>query len=269
MPASHVCVLEPDHGPVRPLFNVRDFEITQCADCGLIMSGTTVQTEVGEDQVYYTLAHSQADAVYFEWAFRWRWILTQIAKFKAPGEALDVGAGNGLFVKVAAEEFHWRARGLETSPSSVAFAKEVLAVDLEPTMMADVPETFDLVTCFNLLEHVVDPLALLGEMLDRLNPGGIIALSTPSPTCIHARLKGLPRWGMIVPPHHINIFTRRSLEVALAKTGFELLRHDTISTYINVLRRIEKRGTLLRSGVFEALRATGLGGDHLVIARRI
>ena len=269
MSGVRVCVIEPSHTSVRRLFDFRDFEITQCSDCGLIMSGSLVEEEAREDETYYTLAHKRAEKVYFEWGFRWRWVLNRIAAFTSPGDALDVGAGNGLFVKIAAEEFGWRARGLELSKQSIGFAREVLDVELEPLMLNEVPETFDLVTSFNLLEHLLDPMALIGEMRGRLNPGGLIAISTPSPACIHARLKGLRNWGMIVPPHHVNLFTRRSLELALVKAGFKPLRYDAISTYIRVLRRVERRGTLLRQLFFQGLRKTGLGADHLVIARRI
>jgi 2-polyprenyl-3-methyl-5-hydroxy-6-metoxy-1,4-benzoquinol methylase len=269
MLGSDVCILDATHPPAKPLFKFRDFQITQCGGCGLIMSASAVEEEAREDESYYTLAHTAAAAVYFEWGFRWRWILGEIAKFKSPGTALDVGAGNGLFVKIAAEEYHWKSRGLELSRQAITFAKTVLDVDLEPRMLNEVPDRFDLVTCFNLLEHLVDPLALIGEMRERLNPGGLIALTTPSPACIHARIKGLQKWGMVAPPHHVNIFTRRALEVALAKSGFELLKYDTISTYISFLRRIEKRGSVLRRLAFEALRLTGLGADHLVIARKL
>jgi len=269
MPRSEACVLDPSHPPLRHLFDVKRWEITQCSACGLIMTGSEFEEEQYDSANYYTMRFDRADEIYFEWGFRWRWILGQIGKYKAPGTSLDVGAGNGLFVKVAGEEFGWKARGIELSTAEVVFAKEVLGVEIETKMLADVPEQFDLLTSFNVLEHVTDPKGLIAEMRDRLNAGGLLVMSTPNPGCAQAKVKGLRDWGMVSPPHHINIFTRASLELAVTQSGFEVLQYDTLSTYISALRRVEKQGNLLRHTAFEILRRAGLGADHFVIARKL
>ncbi|RYG85778.1 MAG: class I SAM-dependent methyltransferase [Alphaproteobacteria bacterium] len=267
MPQSELCVLDANHPPSRHLFDVKQWRITQCAACGLIMTGSAFEEQQYDSENYYTMRFEKAEEIYFEWGFRWRWILQKIGKFRTPSSLLDVGAGNGLFVKIASEEFGWRARGLELSKAEVAFAKDVLNVEIEACFLSEIAEKFDVLTSFNVLEHVIDPVALLGEMRERLNPGGLIVITTPNPGCIQAKLKGLKAWGMVSPPHHINIFTRPSLELALTQSGFEVLTYDTLSTYISVLRRLEPKGILLRKLAFETLRAAGLGADHLIIAR--
>ena len=107
------------------------------------------------------------------------------------------------------------------------------------------------------------------NVMRTLQQGGLLVLATPSPTCIQARVKGLQKWGMISPPHHINIFSRMALHDLLTKSGFEVVRYDTISTYIQFLRRFESEGTTLRWLVFQAFRVLGLGADHLVVARKV
>lgn len=267
MASNELCIVDEGHGPARRLFDIKHWQINQCPTCGLIMTGSDFEEEQYDSASYYTMRFPTADEIYVEWAFRWRWILKKIATFKKPGDLLDVGAGNGLFVKIAREEFAWNARGLKLSKAEVSFAKEVLDVDIEPTLLEDVGEKFDVITSFNVLEHVVDPVELISEMREHLVEGGLIALTTPNPTCIQARIKGLREWGMISPPHHINIFTKTSLALALEKQGFEVLSYDTLSTYISSLRRIERRGSLLRGLAFNTLRAAGLGADHFMIAR--
>jgi 2-polyprenyl-3-methyl-5-hydroxy-6-metoxy-1,4-benzoquinol methylase len=251
------------------MFQVRDWAVTRCPGCGLIMTGSGFEEGQYETDSYYTLRFERAEDVYFEWGFRWRWILSQVARLiETPGASLDVGAGNGLFVKIAGEEFGWQARGLELSQAEVDYALRVLGVTIERQALEEVDGAFDLITSFNVLEHVVDPLGLVGAMRDKLNPGGLMVVTTPNPGCIQARLKGLKGWGMISPPHHINIFSRDSLELTLEKSGLEVLSYDTLSTYISAFRRIEPKGTTLRGMAFETLRRAGLGADHMVIARR-
>jgi 2-polyprenyl-3-methyl-5-hydroxy-6-metoxy-1,4-benzoquinol methylase len=267
MSQSGSCVIDARHGSSQHLFDVKRWRVTRCDSCGLIMTGSAFEEHQYDAANYYTMRFDSVDDIYFEWAFRWRWILRKIGKSAKPGSLLDVGAGNGLFVKIAGEEFGWRARGLELSNAEVNFAKDVLGVEIEPKLLNEIPEKFDVITSFNVLEHVVDPIALVSEMRDHLNPGGLVAVTTPNPGCVQARIKGLQKWGMISPPHHINIFSREALELTLGNAGFEIVSYDTLSTYISALRRIERRGTALRQVVFDALRLGNLGADHLVLAR--
>lgn len=268
MSTNNVCVLDGQHAPIRPLFDLDRWHITQCGECGLIMTGSAFEDAQYEAHDYYTIRTKDVSEIYFDWGFRWRWVLNRLRKFGGHGALLDVGAGNGLLVKIAKEEFGWRSRGIELSLAEVEFAKAVLDVEIERLMLSDIPEKFDAVTSFNVLEHVIDPQGFLREISERVESGGLLVLSTPNPASIKARVKGLRKWGMISPPHHINIFTRKSLELAVDKAGFDVISYDSISSYIRFLRRWEKEGTLMRGIAFNALRLTGLGADHLVIARK-
>jgi len=268
MPGNSVCVLDASHAPPRYLFNFRQYEVTHCTDCGLIMTGSGFEEGQYEEQDYYTMRHNTVAEIYQEWGFRWRWILRRIQKLHPSGTSLDVGAGNGLFVKIAADEFGWKSRGVELSEKECEFAKRMLDVVIEPKMLDQIPEQFDMVSSFSVLEHVVDPIGFVRELGDHVKTGGLLVLATPSPTCIQARVKGLQKWGMISPPHHINIFSKKALCDLLDKSGFDVVRYDTISTYIQFLRRFEREGTTLRWMVFQAFRIFGLGADHLVMARK-
>jgi SAM-dependent methyltransferase len=269
MAGASACVLDESHTTAQRLFEKGAFTITRCDACGLIMSGAPAEESAFDAPNYYTMSSDVRADIYAEWAFRWRWILRRIGRLARPGDLLDVGAGNGLFVKIAAEEFGWRARGIVLSKTEVDFARRALDVELDQARIEDVADSFDLVTTFNVLEHVEDPVAFLAGMRDRLRPGGLIAVTTPSPASIQARMKGLARWGMIAPPHHVNIFSRQALGLALRKAGFQAVSYDALSTYIRALRRLDGDGTMLRDMAFNALRLSGLGGDHLMVARRV
>lgn len=268
MASGCACLLETAHRPIHPLFSIDEWQINQCGECGLIMTGAAFE-DLYQTPDYYTLESRDVDHLYREWGFRWRWVLSRLQAHGGAGALLDAGAGNGLFVKIAAEEYGWQARGIELSQPAVEFARSVLGVKLERIELASMADEFDAATCFNVLEHVQKPVEFLSEIASRLRVGGLVAISTPSPSSIQARVKGLKRWGMICPPHHLNIFTRKSLELAARKAGLEPLEYQTISTYIRALRRIEGDRATLKRAAFNMLRISGLGADHLLIARRV
>jgi hypothetical protein len=94
-------------------------------------------------------------------------------------------------------------------------------------------------------------------------------LTTPNPGCVHARVKGLKDWNMVDPPHHINLFSRKALYELLSDRKMDVLRYETLSTYINFVRKFDTRNLMFRRLVFNALRLANLGADHFVMARSI
>jgi 2-polyprenyl-3-methyl-5-hydroxy-6-metoxy-1,4-benzoquinol methylase len=179
-----------------------------------------------------------------------------------------VGAGNGYFVHLARLEFGLRADGLEISAAEANYAHDTFGLELLRGDLSSVTAKYDVITSFNVLEHVKQPMTLLTEMTERLTPPGLLLLTTPNPSCIHRRLKGLTKWNMVCPPHHINLFTRASLQEMLTRLGFETLEYATLSTYINSVRKIDTQNLVLRRAAFQALKTAKLGADHFMICRR-
>jgi hypothetical protein len=73
---------------------------------------------------------------------------------------------------------------------------------------------------------------------------------------------------MIDPPHHINLFSRQSLERILAARQMRVVRYETLSTYINFVRKHDTDSLLLRRLFFNALRMAHAGADHFVMAQK-
>jgi SAM-dependent methyltransferase len=264
---KNACAIEPEILLGRPAFARSGIDIYVCPSCGSFIADSGYEADQ-YDSEYYTIATTDLSEIEYRWGFRWRYILRQIAERVERGASLlDVGAGNGYFVKLAREEFGFDAGGIEISDAAATFASDVLGVDL---MVGDISEhegTYDVVTAFSVIEHVADPVAMIEMLAAKLAPGGLLVLATPNPGCIQRRVKGVKRWAMICPPHHLNILTGRGLDTLLERAGFELLRRETISTHVKSVRRIDTSGQLLRRAVFRGFRATGLGADQLVFAR--
>lgn len=161
-----------------------------------------------------------------------------------------------------------RAGGIELSEQEIRFARDTVGVELINERVEEHEQVYDAVTCFNVIEHVPDPRSFLSSVVARIKPGGILALTTPNPGCIHARIHGIEKWGMVDPPHHINLFWRESLADMLRLEALQPIRYETLSTYINFVRNVDTQGLLLRRLFFQLLRLGNLGADHFFLSQK-
>jgi len=101
--------------------------------------------------------------------------------------AIDVGCGAGLLAEPLAR-MGAAVTGVDAAPENIAAAKahaagQGLAITYHAGELAALPAaTFDLVTSMEVVEHVADPAAFIGELAARLAPGGLMILSTPNRT---------------------------------------------------------------------------------------
>ncbi len=155
-----------------------------------------------------------------------------------PGRLLDIGCGYGFFLKLA-QEAGWEALGVDLDPRAVAYAKDHLQVnalwgELRNFRFED--GSFDLVTLWNVIECVPDPLALLLEVRRVLKPDGRIFIRTQNAVwhVVGFRLTGLLRrlgFGAIFDrrPYLLFVvnqvsFSQVTLKLLLEKAGFALFR---------------------------------------------
>jgi 2-polyprenyl-3-methyl-5-hydroxy-6-metoxy-1,4-benzoquinol methylase len=149
--------------------------------------------------------------------------LRDIAKTKTPpGRLLDVGCAEGFFLE-AAKAGGWECYGVELSSfaaevASKAGVGEVFCGTLRDAKYPD--DHFDVVTMFDVIEHLHDPRAELEEVRRILKPGGLYYLLTPDAKSPAARLMG-KRWFEIKPPEHLFYFSTANMNDMLRAAGFE------------------------------------------------
>ncbi len=82
---------------------------------------------------------------------------------------------------------------------------------------------FDTITAFDVLEHVLDPLAFAKAIHERLLSGGTVAISVPNLNSLSRRLMR-QRWYFYIPKEHLHYFSPSSLSRLLRRAGFEVFR---------------------------------------------
>ena len=196
-----------------------------------------------------------------------------------PGRLLDVGAATGFFVEQA-RAAGWDAIGVEPSDWAAAYARNELGMDvrtgtLEKMRFPD--ETFDVVTLWEVIEHLPDPSGTLAEIRRVLKPGGRLVLSTPDAGTLAARLSGRQWLGWRKVPEHLFYFDRPNLDRLLVGAGFQPVRHRYASLTVSAGFALERAMSLL--GLPRRWRAPGWlthrsirinpGYDLVVVARRV
>lgn len=141
----------------------------------------------------------------------------------APGSILDVGCASGQFLKSMAEA-GWRVSGVEPSKAEFRLAQAALggAAHLQNTTLSDAEFSgqFDVVTFWDVLEHMPDPAKFLHECAALLKPGGTILFTLPNMDSVQARCMKT-RWPLLLA-EHLNYFNPRSLTLCCANAGLEV-----------------------------------------------
>lgn len=155
--------------------------------------------------------------------------LRRIATSLRGGTVLDVGCATGEFLALARER-GWSILGVD--PSSARVDAEVRGVPMVGTTIhdADVPAgTLDLVTFWDVLEHVPDPIADLGRARSLLRPGGLIALTVPDGSSLLSKVTRGAWFGYRTAGEHLQFFTRSSLRLALEASGFRVVEQQPVA----------------------------------------
>lgn len=146
------------------------------------------------------------------------------------GRLLDVGCATGKFMRLALRE-GWDAEGIDVSPFAVQTAREkgltahLGTVESVPLL----PESFDVITAFDVLEHVQDVRGFLDTVHTILKPGGRLIVLSPNAGAFRA-IAMAERWiGYRTSLEHIHYFDMRFLRNALAEIFQD--RHLTVAEF--------------------------------------
>jgi SAM-dependent methyltransferase len=154
-------------------------------------------------------------------------IVAEFETFRSNNRLLDVGTGAGGFVK-AAGRAGWEAEAVEVSKSSVDYLRKEGIKVFHGTLEAAsyLPDSFDVVTLSEVIEHVPAPREMAIDICRILRPGGLLWGSTPHGRGVSARTIG-PEWSAVCPPDHLQLFSVRGIKQMLLRAGFSKVKIQT------------------------------------------
>ncbi|MFH1148462.1 MAG: class I SAM-dependent methyltransferase [Pseudomonadota bacterium] len=131
------------------------------------------------------------------------------------GRLLDVGSGNGAFLREFSRSFPlWSLAGTELTDRYRSVIEGIKGVKrLYTCPPEEVPGVFDLVTLVHVLEHIPDPCGLISQLQDKLSPGGWLLLEVP---------EFLQNPFDLVVADHCTHFTFDTLRSHVQNAGYEI-----------------------------------------------
>ncbi|MBN1953809.1 MAG: class I SAM-dependent methyltransferase [Anaerolineae bacterium] len=221
------------------------FRLVRCRQCGLMyINPRPTRAEIGR---YYPGDYCAYEALYdhpsrlvradhrYGVSKRARAVVARLEKNS--GRLLDVGCSTGGFLDEMRRRGDWEPYGVEVDAEAARYGRERLGLEvfagtLHEAAYAD--DFFDLVTLWNVLEHLHRPQATLVEIARVIRPGGLLVVAVPNPDCVEARLFG-PYWAGWDAPRHLYVYPRPVLERALAQAGFGVTEVATFTGRHQVL----------------------------------
>jgi SAM-dependent methyltransferase len=190
------------------------YTIERCTACSLVW--LSHPPKPSEMHLHYTEDyHRLISSAGEDSSDRWRDRLETVRQHKESGAILDLGCSSGGFLGFFRGE-SWKLYGIEMSADCAKRAEARTGADVFVGDILDAPfasESFDVITCFDVLEHLYEPLQVMTKVREWLKPGGIFYVQVPNIDSAEARVFGTYWQGLELPRHlfHYSPTSLRSL----------------------------------------------------------
>jgi 2-polyprenyl-3-methyl-5-hydroxy-6-metoxy-1,4-benzoquinol methylase len=220
------CPLCERHSP--PYFQTRDlnrglsrecFRYFRCPACGLIFL-SPIPDNLGHyyPREYYGVPTAEQLAARAE---RERYKIETVQKFMPAGRLLDIGPSYGAFAYLA-RRAGFEVEVIERDPACCRFLREVVGVRAYNSSdvgaaLAPLPSQ-EVITLWQVIEHLPDPWGTLEAVVKKLSPGGILAVATPNLGSLQFRVFGR-FWFHLDAPRHLALMPAELLSRRMGKLG--------------------------------------------------
>lgn len=254
-------------------------DIFRCRACSMVFneaapasSDVAGEYEQVEDPEYLAQRESRRLTFHRE--------LDEIEAVQPKGDLLDVGCYTGFFLECARDR-GWRVAGVEPSRWAARYATDELGLDVfnGPVERFASERSFDVITMWDVLEHVPNPVEVLAILRRHIRADGLLVFATHNLDTTVARLLGR-HFPLFMEMHTVHL-NNRTLQLLLDKSGYRLERKHTqrravrLGYLLTRLRRFGETPERLAGAAVRALSLedrilwTGMVGVETYFARPI
>jgi len=204
----------------------------RCNDCGLVYQNPQpLQHELLDryDEEYFRY-EVENETTFFELMKKSLSDIDFEGLESSLGEArafLDIGCATGMLIEWVKRR-GWTEKGVEVCQPAAEYGRNTREVDIFAGVLEHAgleSESFDIVHCSHLIEHLNNPSGFLIEVRRVLKHGGHLIVTTPNIAGFQSRLFR-ESWRSLIPDH-LYLFSVRTLTKLLRQSGFETVRHKT------------------------------------------
>lgn len=287
--AAHCCICGGSH--TRTLYELDEFRVVRCLGCGLVSLAVSPDRRAIED-MYGQEYFSERKEYFFDESAQeetkdlieashrnFSEGLSLISQYAPGRRLLDFGCAVGKFLSLA-KAGGWHVTGVDISDFAVSHCRRALGLDAYCGPLNEIAfpsEEFDVVTMWDVIEHLADPVAELREVNRILRPGGVVLIDTPNEDSllrslariIYSSTGGFAKYPIKKLYHrfHLYYFNRTTLRKSFEKSGFEII-HMTSRPIPDVKGRARAVERLLVDTISIPERALGRGYELVAVARK-
>jgi 2-polyprenyl-3-methyl-5-hydroxy-6-metoxy-1,4-benzoquinol methylase len=216
---------------IRDGIKLGDYSIELCTQCGLRFAPDAFNVRTDYDQVYDSEDYIKtqvepiscvADQHTFAEHATYRPFFKHV-QYTPGDKLLDVGCGVGRFLH-GAHSKGWRVEGIDFSKKAIEIGKRYAKFSMSVASLEDVAQTgkrFNVVTVFEVLEHLSQPISILEKCKRVLERNGSIFCTVPNWECYIVQHSTTPAW---IPPIHLLFFNESSLRTLASKAGLDVIK---------------------------------------------
>ena len=220
--------------------------VVMCKNCGLIFLNPRPDRILGID--YFDKAYSNANGFKNHYYYRDNEFIINrnrerfeiLKKIDTPNHnILDFGAGQGHFVKICKEN-KWDASGTEISLAAIKSAMEHFGIELYTTLEDFKTKYFGIITLWDVIEHLENPMEVLMNLREYLHDDGFIIIETSNINS-YDFLINKRKWSYWHIDHYY-YYSNITLKFLLDSVGFEVIKFkdDEPNNKIKRIRDLKK-----------------------------
>lgn len=215
------------------------FRLVCCKNCGLIRQNPRLSWEIlynyyNDDYIVYDdLMIDDYPSLWerFNRGYGWSKRLKMIEKYKKRGKILDVGCGTGIFLSLLNHTDRWEIEGIEPNIKAYEYIQGKLNLPLINERFSNAKledDSYDVITMWNVLEHLEYPVDDLKKSFKKLKNGGLLVFSIPNLEGIGIKLfkKYWIGWEL---PRHLYLFPNHLICEILESVGFQIIEQRCIA----------------------------------------
>jgi 2-polyprenyl-3-methyl-5-hydroxy-6-metoxy-1,4-benzoquinol methylase len=230
------------------------FTVITCSRCRLTATSPRPDTEKLSDyyqsEVYISHSGSKKGLInqlyLFVRAYSLRWKHQLINKLQEKSDLLDFGCGTGEFMQHMKKN-GWRVTGLE--PNEAARTKaQANSLTTIYASEKEIDKSFDVITLWHVLEHLIEPDKTIALLKNKLNPGGVLIIAVPNHWSFDGQHYG-QHWAGYDVPRHLWHFNQKSMVLLLQHHGLhvkQIIPMKLDAYYVSMLsEQYKKNGAFL------------------------
>ena len=248
---------------LHPLQEYKKSHLYKCKNCGFIFAKKI--PSVTELEEHYK-SYGRNDYLSPITINRYNELLDTFEKFRKTNKILDVGCGIGYFLEVAKKR-GWDVYGTEFTNIAVYKCSEK-GIKMKKGILDPenyLPEEFDIITSFEVIEHINNPIHELNNFHKLLRKGGLVYVTTPNfNSLLRYRLKS--DYNIICFPEHLSYYTPNTLKKVFTRVGFKTKKIQSTGislTRIKTSKGVSKQSFISKESDDEKIRAQIENKKHL------